>query len=60
LHHVAPLLREYTQRYPHVTVHIAAVNSYLADCKVIEKQTQASSFHMRWLEGFKVNLSISI
>ncbi len=29
LHHVAPLLRDYTQRYPHVTVHIEAANRYL-------------------------------
>ncbi|MFI5444472.1 LysR family transcriptional regulator [Polaromonas sp. UC242_47] len=29
LHHVAPLLREYTQRYPNVTVHIEAANRYL-------------------------------
>ena len=29
LHHVAPLLREYTQRYPHVTVHIESANRYL-------------------------------
>ncbi len=28
LHHVAPLLREYTQRYPNVTVHIEAANRY--------------------------------
>ena len=26
LHHVAPLLRDYTQRYPNVTVHIEAAN----------------------------------
>lgn len=29
LHHVAPLLREYTQRYPDVTVHVEAANRYL-------------------------------
>ena len=29
LHHVAPLLREYTQRYPDVTVHIESANRYL-------------------------------
>ena len=29
MHHVAPLLREYTQRYPNVTVHIEAANRYL-------------------------------
>ena len=29
LHHVAPLLRDYTQRYPNVTVHIEAANRYL-------------------------------
>ncbi len=29
LHHVAPLMREYTQRYPHVTVHIESANRYL-------------------------------
>ena len=29
LHHVAPLLREYTQRYPNVTVHLEAANRYL-------------------------------
>ncbi|MDB5965745.1 MAG: bacterial regulatory helix-turn-helix, lysR family protein [Polaromonas sp.] len=29
LHHVAPLLREYTQRYPNVTVHIESANRYL-------------------------------
>ena len=29
LHHVAPLLREYTQRYPNVTVHIEAANRYM-------------------------------
>lgn len=29
MHHVAPLLREYTQRYPHVTVHVEAANRYL-------------------------------
>ena len=29
LHHIAPLLREYTQRYPNVTVHIEAANRYL-------------------------------
>ncbi len=29
LHHVAPVLREYTQRYPPVTVHIESANRYL-------------------------------
>ena len=29
MHHVAPLLREYTQRYPTVTVHVEAANRYL-------------------------------
>ena len=29
MHHVAPLLREYTQRYPNVTVHVEAVNRYM-------------------------------
>jgi DNA-binding transcriptional LysR family regulator len=29
LHHVAPLLREYTPRYPNVTVHVEAANRYL-------------------------------
>lgn len=29
MHHVAPLLREYTQRYPNVTVHVEAANRYL-------------------------------
>ncbi len=29
MHHVAPLLREYTQRYPLVTVHVEAANRYL-------------------------------
>ena len=29
LHHVAPLLREYTQRYPNVTVHLEAANRYM-------------------------------
>ena len=29
LHHVTPLLREYTQRYPNVTVHIEAANRYM-------------------------------
>ena len=29
LHHVAPLLREYTQRYPNVSVHVEAANRYL-------------------------------
>ena len=38
LHHVIPLLREYTQLYPHVAVHIHAAKSYLADCKIIEKK----------------------
>ena len=38
LHHVATLLREYTQLFPHFTVHIQAAKSYLADCKVIMKK----------------------
>lgn len=29
MHHVAPLLREYTQRYPNVKVHVEAANRYL-------------------------------
>ena len=29
LHHVAPLLKNYTERYPNVTVHIEAANRYL-------------------------------
>ena len=29
LHHVAPLLREYTQRYPNVTVHVESANRYM-------------------------------
>jgi len=29
MHHVAPLLREYTQRYPNVSVHVEAANRYL-------------------------------
>ena len=29
MHHIAPLLREYTQRYPQVTVHVEAANRYL-------------------------------
>jgi DNA-binding transcriptional LysR family regulator len=29
MHHVAPLLREYTQRYPKVQVHVEAANRYL-------------------------------
>jgi DNA-binding transcriptional LysR family regulator len=29
MQHVAPLLREYTQRYPNVTVHVEAANRYL-------------------------------
>ena len=29
LHHVAPLIREYTQRYPNVTVHLEAANRYM-------------------------------
>jgi DNA-binding transcriptional LysR family regulator len=28
MHHIAPLLREYTQRYPNVTVHIESANRY--------------------------------
>ncbi|MGH8832422.1 MAG: LysR family transcriptional regulator [Polaromonas sp.] len=29
MHHIAPLLREYTRRYPNVTVHVEAANRYL-------------------------------
>ncbi|RYX89045.1 MAG: LysR family transcriptional regulator [Comamonadaceae bacterium] len=29
MHHIAPLLREYTQRYPNVTVHVESANRYL-------------------------------
>lgn len=29
MHHVAPLLREYTQRYPNVQVHLEAANRYM-------------------------------
>jgi DNA-binding transcriptional LysR family regulator len=29
MHHVAPLIREYSQRYPNVTVHVEAANRYL-------------------------------
>ncbi len=29
LHHVAPLLKHYTERYPNVTVHVEAANRYL-------------------------------
>jgi len=29
MHHVAPLLREYTQRYPNVRVHVEAANRYM-------------------------------
>ncbi|MDB5871274.1 MAG: bacterial regulatory helix-turn-helix, lysR family protein [Ramlibacter sp.] len=29
MHHVAPLLKEYTRRYPNVTVHVEAANRYL-------------------------------
>lgn len=29
MHHVAPLLREYTQRYPNISVHVEAANRYL-------------------------------
>ena len=29
MHHVAPLLREYTSRYPNVQVHLEAVNRYM-------------------------------
>ena len=29
MHHVAPLIREYTQRYPNVTVHVEAANRYM-------------------------------
>ena len=29
LHHVSPLLREYTERYPNVTVHVESANRYL-------------------------------
>ncbi|VTU36796.1 LysR family transcriptional regulator [Variovorax sp. PBL-E5] len=28
IHHIAPLLREYTERYPEVTVHVEAANRY--------------------------------
>jgi DNA-binding transcriptional LysR family regulator len=28
MHHIAPLLREYTDRYPNVTVHVEAANRY--------------------------------
>ncbi|MEJ8859245.1 LysR family transcriptional regulator [Variovorax robiniae] len=28
VHHIAPLLREYTNRYPNVTVHVEAANRY--------------------------------
>lgn len=28
IHHIAPLLRDYTQRYPGVTVHVEAANRY--------------------------------
>ena len=29
MHHVAPLIRDYTQRYPNVNVHVEAANRYL-------------------------------
>lgn len=29
MHHVAPLLRDYSQRYPNVTVHVEAANRYM-------------------------------
>jgi DNA-binding transcriptional LysR family regulator len=29
MHHIAPLLREYTRRYPNVTVHVEAANRYV-------------------------------
>ncbi len=29
LHHIAPLLRDYTEAYPNVTVHVEAANRYL-------------------------------
>lgn len=29
MHHIAPLLREYTDRYPNVTVHVEAANRYM-------------------------------
>lgn len=29
MHHIAPLLREFTERYPHVSVHVEAANRYL-------------------------------
>ena len=29
MHHIAPLLREFTERYPNVTVHVEAANRYL-------------------------------
>ena len=28
MHHIAPLVREYTRRYPQVTVHVEAANRY--------------------------------
>lgn len=28
MHHVAPLIKEYTRRYPHVSVHVEAANRY--------------------------------
>lgn len=29
MHHIAPLLREYTEKYPNVTVHVEAANRYM-------------------------------
>lgn len=29
MHHIAPLLREYTERYPNVSVHVESANRYL-------------------------------
>ncbi|MBA4267115.1 MAG: LysR family transcriptional regulator, partial [Comamonadaceae bacterium] len=29
MHHIAPLLREFTDRYPNVTVHVESANRYL-------------------------------
>src|SRR3546814_13470655 len=29
MHHIAPLMREFTNRYPNVTVHMEAANRYL-------------------------------
>ena len=45
LHHVAPLLREYTQRYPQVTVHIESANRYLdiIDVAIRTREMEADS-----------------